>query len=158
MQHPDQTYLPIDDPAYRFVLLPYAKMFDAVADPARFARQQALLGEQTRFVEAAEIAALLARAEPLGRGRVLVGGFDPQFYAARYADVAATLSEQSALTHYLHHGAAEGRLPCAFDADFYVEHHPEAAMEIAAGLHPTPLSHYMAAGWRRGYAPPPTAM
>lgn len=159
VQHPDQMYLPFNEPAFQYVLLPYAKMVGVESDPAGFMRQQNMLGAQARFVGAAEVREIWLRAEALGRGRVLVGGFDPEFYTETYPEVLRWMENGlPALEHFLRHGAAEGRQPLAFDADFYVERYPEAAMEISAGLHTTPMKHFMAVGWRRGYAPTASAM
>ena len=159
VQHPDLMFFPFDAPEVQYVLLPYQKMFELQTDPARFMRQQEVLGAQARFADAAEVREIWLRAEPLGRGRVLVGGFDPEFYTETYPDVLRWMENgQPALAHFLLRGAAEGRQALNFDADFYVERYPDAAMEIAAGLQPTPLKHFMAVGWRRGYAPTASAM
>ncbi len=158
IQSADLMFLPLDAPEYRYVLLPYAKMFDIRLDPERFARQQARLGEQARFIDAGAAGEIARRAAPLGLGRVMVGGFDPDFYTARYADAAEAVRKgSSALDHYLHHNARQTRQPLDFDPGFYIERYPEVAMEIAEGLHVSPLRHFMSVGWRRGYAPTPGA-
>src|SRR5437660_1481189 len=56
--------------------------------------------------------ALLVAGSPL---------FDEGWYRRKYPDVTG-----GALTHYLKHGAWEGRDPCAvFDSAFYLKRHPE---------------------------------
>ncbi len=156
VQAVDLMFLPLEAPEYRYVLLPYAKMFDIRLDPGRFARQQARLEDQARFIDAAAAGEIARRAAPLGLGRALVGGFDPQFYTARYPDAAEAVSRgRSALDHYMHHPARPHRQPLDFDPGFYIERYPDAAMEIAEGRYASPLRHFMSDGWRRGYAPTP---
>jgi hypothetical protein len=156
IQSVDLMFLPLDEPEYRYVLLPYAKMFDIRVDPGRFARQQERLGDQARFIEAGAAREIARRAASLGLGRALVGGFDPDFYTARYPDAAEAMRKgRSALDHYMHHPARQIRRPLDFDADFYIERYPNVAMEIAEGLHASPLRHFMSVGWRHGYAPRP---
>jgi glycosyltransferase involved in cell wall biosynthesis len=66
--------------------------------------------------------------------------FDPGWYRARYADVAATGADP--LVHYLLRGGAEGRSPsAAFDAGWYLSRNPDLA---AAGVNP--LLHYLRFG------------
>ena len=66
--------------------------------------------------------------------------FDPGWYCARYADVAATGADP--LVHYLLRGGAERRSPStAFDADWYLSRNPDLA---AAGVNP--LLHYLRFG------------
>jgi len=156
IQAVDLMFLPLDAPEYRYVLLPYQKMFDISRDPERFARQQARLAQQARHIETADAREIARRAEPLGLGRAMVGGFDPDYYITRYADAArAVRAGRSALDHYLHHPGRERRVPLNFDPAFYIDCYPDAAMEIASGLYASPLRHFMAVGWRRGYAPAP---
>ena len=66
--------------------------------------------------------------------------FDPNWYQARYSDVAT--SNLDPFQHFIHHGAAEGRDPNRFfDSVWYVEQYPDVA---ASGL--SPLLHYTQAG------------
>ena len=97
VQSVDLMFLPLDAPEYRYVLLPYAKMFDIGLDPGRFARQQARLAEQARFIEADAAREIVRRAAPLGLGRALVGGFDPDFYTARYGGCRRRAGAERAL-------------------------------------------------------------
>jgi hypothetical protein len=159
VQSVDLMFLPLDAPEYRYILLPYTKMFDISLDPGRFGRQQARLAEQARFIDAEAAGEIARRAEPLGLGRALVGGFDPDYYVSRYPDAAVAVRQgRSALDHYMHHAARQRRQPLDFDPVFYLERYPEAAMEIARGLHASPLRHFMAVGWQRGYAPNPAVL
>jgi GT2 family glycosyltransferase/glycosyltransferase involved in cell wall biosynthesis len=66
--------------------------------------------------------------------------FDPNWYQARYSDVAT--SNLDPFQHFIRHGAAERRDPNRFfDSAWYVEQYPDVA---ASGL--SPLLHYMQAG------------
>ncbi len=53
------------------------------------------------------------------------GVFDPDFYLAKYPDVAAAAVDP--LRHYVEHGALEGRKPHRlFDPEFYFRQRPAA--------------------------------
>jgi len=55
---------------------------------------------------------------PLRRILLRWRSFDDAFYRERYPEVAAKMNP---FLHYLLHGAAEGRKPCAwFDPDYYL--------------------------------------
>lgn len=66
-------------------------------------------------------------------------GFDAELYLAQYPDLQANgISEGSAYSHYLAHGALEGRAPNAlFDSTWYLARNRDVA---AAGVNP--LEHY----------------
>jgi glycosyltransferase involved in cell wall biosynthesis len=73
--------------------------------------------------------------------------FDPDFYLARYPDVAA--SGSNPLVHYVRHGATEGRDPCPFfDTAHYVS---QLARPLPAGM--TALQHYLLVGGPLGLSP-----
>lgn len=70
------------------------------------------------------------------------GLFDASEYLRLHPDVAA--SGIDPLTHYVRHGAAEGRVPGgAFDAKYYMDTYSDVAQ---AGINP--LLHYVTCGWR----------
>jgi hypothetical protein len=76
--------------------------------------------------------------------------FDDQFYLSTNADVAVAGIDPK--THYLEHGAAEGRDPdWLFDTSYYAAHNPDVA---ASGINP--LEHYALYGWREGRDPGPS--
>jgi hypothetical protein len=78
------------------------------------------------------------------------GLFDMEFYRQRNADVAT--SRLDPITHYVRHGAAEGRDPSPhFDTRFYLASNPDVA---AAGWNP--LLHYLRAGAAEGRDPSPS--
>jgi GT2 family glycosyltransferase len=73
-------------------------------------------------------------------GDALAGFFDPDWYATRYPDVAASGTDP--LQHFVHHGAGEKRDPNRlFDSAWYLAHYPDVAN---SGQHP--LLHYLQMG------------
>lgn len=97
------------------------------ADPTRMSRE---LGEQ---------ADMLLRSSY----------FDPAWYLAANADLREARVDP--VTHYLMHGAFEGRAAGpAFDSRWYMAQNPDVA---AAGVNP--LIHFIVAGKREGRAPMP---
>ena len=73
-------------------------------------------------------------------GDALSGFFDPDWYVARYPDVAASGTDPT--HHFVHYGAAEGRDPNRFfDSAWYLAHYPDVAH---SGQHP--LLHYLQMG------------
>ena len=77
------------------------------------------------------------------------GLFDEAFYRAANPDLDTARVDP--ITHYLRHGAAEGRDPSAhFHTRFYVERYPDVA---AAGVNP--LVHYLRSGSAEGRDPNP---
>lgn len=76
--------------------------------------------------------------------------FDAEWYLSENPDVAR--AKVNPLTHYLCHGANEGRAPHPlFDPTFYLRAHPEAAINGGRD----PLQHYLTQGWKKGYKPNP---
>jgi glycosyltransferase involved in cell wall biosynthesis len=72
--------------------------------------------------------------------RLLGGCLDPDWYQARYPDIAA--SNVDPHHHFIRYGAAEKRDPNQFfDSAWYLEHYPDVA---ASGFNP--LLHYLHAG------------
>jgi hypothetical protein len=72
------------------------------------------------------------------------GSFDPEWYLARYPDVAA--AGQDPLRHYLRYGAKEGRDPNAvFDTSWYLENYPDVT-----GSKLNPFVHYLKFGISEG--------
>ncbi|MDO8362611.1 MAG: hypothetical protein Q7V88_06925 [Actinomycetota bacterium] len=79
------------------------------------------------------------------------GLFDAQWYLATYPDVAVAGVQPA--THFVCHGAAEGRSGGpAFDDAYYLAANPDVA---AAGLHP--LLHFLQSGCLEGRLPRPVA-
>jgi hypothetical protein len=77
------------------------------------------------------------------------GLFDAGFYRASHPDVTA--SGLDPITHYLRHGAAEGRNPSQhFDTRFYLAGAPDVA---SAGINP--LLHFLRTGAAEGRSPCP---
>ncbi len=157
IQHPDQLYLPLDEPGFEFDLFPFAKSVDLFGQPAAFARLQSLLAEAMRPVGNDELRQIIARGRHLGRGRVLTAGFDPDFYLSRYPDAADFVRDEhgSALEHFVRQGWDARLLPLAFDSHFYLATHPDAAMAVAEGHFASPLEHFQRVGYGRGYLPRP---
>jgi GT2 family glycosyltransferase len=84
--------------------------------------------------------------------RILLGSqlFDATWYLRRYPDVAAAKIDP--LTHYVSHGAREGRNPNPlFDGNWYLACYPDVA---AAGINP--LVHYAQYGNLEGRDPHPS--
>ena len=79
--------------------------------------------------------------QPLESSADVLGQFlDPDWYLARYHDIAA--GKLDPYQHFVRYGAAEKRDPNRFfDSAWYVEHYPDVA---ASGLNP--LLHYAQAG------------
>jgi glycosyltransferase involved in cell wall biosynthesis len=76
--------------------------------------------------------------------------FDGKWYLRRYPDVAAARLDP--LTHYIRHGAREGRNPNPlFDSEWYLDCNPDVA---AAGINP--LVHYSEYGNIEGRDPHPS--
>ncbi|HXQ60412.1 MAG TPA: glycosyltransferase [Acidimicrobiales bacterium] len=77
------------------------------------------------------------------------GLFDADFYIETYPD--APQRPRHAATHYVRHGADEGRRPnIVFDSRYYLESNPDVADGGA-----NPLLHYLLAGAREGRDPGP---
>ncbi len=73
--------------------------------------------------------------------------FDSDWYIAHYPDVEA--SGMDPYTHYLSHGAGEGRNPSPyFDTEWYVSQNPDLA---DSGMNP--LEHYIRYGKEQGRTP-----
>lgn len=150
VQHPDQLYLALDEPAYECDLFPYAQAVNLFLAPGDFARLQGLLASAMRPVTKEEVGQMITRSKRLGTGRVLTAGFDPGFYTSSYGDAATYPG--SALEHYMMIGWPEHRLPLEFDPFFYTTTYPDAAMEVAEGKFATPLEHFLEVGYALGYA------
>lgn len=145
------SFLPLDEPGWHFMLMPYAKATDLFTAPEAFFAQQDFIAAQTRPASPDELRALCARAILFQPHGPYVCGFDPAFYTAAYGPTAP----QNPLEQYLHQGYKEGKQPVPFDPDFYVKTYPEAAMTMATGEYLSPLHHFLVEGWRKGYAPTP---
>lgn len=70
------------------------------------------------------------------------GVFDEAYYRGQYPDVAATGADP--VSHYLRHGAEEGRNPSAlFDTRYYLRNNPDVARSGE-----NPLLHFCRTGWQ----------
>jgi hypothetical protein len=77
------------------------------------------------------------------------GLFDADWYRSEYPDIAG--SKLDPATHFVRHGAAEGRRPSPyFDTRFYLDRYPDVA---ASGANP--LMHYVRSGAAEGRDPNP---
>lgn len=87
--------------------------------------------------------------------------FDEDFYLASNPDIAEAVRSGAwphGFAHYLAHGQAEGRRPCAdFDAEWYARAYPAARMETDPGDAAALERHYRERGRYRGYLPNPRA-
>ncbi len=78
-----------------------------------------------------------------GAGLVRASGvFDETYYREQYPDIAATGVDP--VSHYLRHGAEEGRNPSAlFDTRYYLRNNPDVARSGE-----NPLLHFCRTGWK----------
>jgi hypothetical protein len=155
MQHYNQVWIPLDEPSYKFILLPFCKAVDISKEPEQFKIQQDLIAQLARPVGVTELRGIFARAMGILPRRPYVGGFDPEFYLAKNPDIAAYVRSgaQSALEHYVRVGYLEKtRPPTLIDSRYYLNSHPDVAQLIAEGYYADPLHHYTSVGWSKGYA------
>ncbi|AFL75409.1 transglycosylase SLT domain-containing protein [Thiocystis violascens] len=104
------------------------------------------------------LAAILAALQANGA----TGGFDETAYLAQNPDVAAAVasgSQASGLSHYLNHGASEGRAPTSsaaqtFNELAYLQRYPDVAAEVAKGTWlDSGWQHYLLYGINEGRIP-----
>ena len=157
VQHPDFILTPLDDPAYRFMLLPPVKAVDALEDITRFWLMQDTIGTHARLASIEELRDMLTRARKLGKGKVPVQGFDSAWYLTNdpgaMADVR--MGKDTALGRYLSEGYWRGVRHRPFDPLFYASIYPDAAEAVALGHYPDLWTHFMQAGEALGYVPAP---
>ncbi len=155
VQHPGQTYLPADDPAYQFVLMPIVKTVSLFEKPDEFWNIQDKISKFLRFAKRAEIEEVLSRMTtwPVTK-RVMAGPFDAKFYCSRYPDVAVDVLalKTTALDHYLRKGYRTSSI-LAFDEIFYGDAYPDAEADVALGRFRNLIHHFVCKGWRLGYRP-----
>jgi hypothetical protein len=153
----DQYYLPVDDPAFRFVLLPLAKGVSLYERPDEFWAIQERLSKALRFAPRAEIRELRRRMTtwPVSK-RVMTGPFDADYYCRRHTNAAVDVMalETTALDHYLRAGHQCGDI-VAFDPLFYGDTYPDAEADVALGRFANVFHHFMFKGWQLGYLPHP---
>lgn len=152
--HPGQLYLPLEDPAYRYVLLPPVTAVNLYRDPARFWLMQDVVARQARFASPQELHGLAARAASQSAGKVRVRNFDSDYYAAANSNVANEVRalRTTALSHYLTVGHREGLFGRPFDPLFYADTYPDAAAAVALGHYPSLFAHFLEVGEPLGYA------
>ena len=72
------------------------------------------------------------------------GLFDEEYYLGRYPDVQG--SKMSAIKHYIHHGASEGRNPSKeFNTRYYLQSYKDVDINVI-----NPLVHYVLYGRKEG--------
>jgi hypothetical protein len=123
-------------------------------EPEKFAAQKALFDAGMRLVAPEELRDICARAATIRPYGPYVGGFDPDFYATANRLEAG----DHPLDHFVRQGFREQRAAAAIDPAFYVQVYPEVAMELAAGKYLSPLEHYVAEGWKKGFVPTPAKL
>ncbi len=157
VQHPAQAYLPLEETAYRYVLLPPVKSVNLHDEPERFQAMQDLVARRARFADLKEIREMLTRAIKLEERTATVKGFDSAFYLARNPDAAVGVRalQETALNHYLRTGAREKRTYRPFDPLFYAGMYPDAAEAVALGHYPSLFTHFLEVGEALGYVPVP---
>lgn len=82
--------------------------------------------------------------------------FDEIGYLNLHPDIAAAVARGDVLSGWLHYhlfGRTEGRRAHELDPAFYLAAYPVARADIAAGLAPDPLTHFVQFGRARGYLP-----
>lgn len=152
--YPGLCFLPFDEPAYRYVLLPPVGAVSVHEDAARFWLMQEMISRQARFVGVEELGGLLTRRDAKV---TCVKGFDGMAYLRANPDVANEVRalRTTALGHYLASGAAEGRPSRQFDPLFYADMYPDAAEAVALGHYPSLFAHFVEVGEALGHAPAP---
>ncbi|MDE1896687.1 MAG: hypothetical protein KGH91_06405 [Rhodospirillales bacterium] len=157
IQHPDFILTPIDDPAYRFMLLPPVEAVNPFEDITRFLLMQETIARQTRPASLAEMREMLPRSRKLGRGMVPVKGFNNAAYLAANPEAAHEVRalRQTALNHCLTMDERLHRLFRIFDPLFYASIYPDAAEAVSLGHYPDLWAHFRITGEALGYAPAP---
>ncbi len=157
VQHPGQLYLPLNEPAFRYVLLPPVKAVNPFEDIARFWLMQETIAVQARPIGVEELREMLVRAGKLGNGKIPVRGFDGASYLANDPEAMAQvrMGHTTALGHYLSHGYLKGARHRPFDPLFYASTYPDAAEAVALGHYPSLWRHFLEAGEALGHAPVP---
>jgi len=145
----NQGFLAADEPDFHFMLLPMLSAVDLFAEPVKFRAQQMQIGAECRPITPAEARGMAELGMKLMAHGPYVGGFDPEFYVAQ----PGLEGIANPLEHYLRTGCMEHRMQVRVDAAFYLREYPEAAAEIASGRYLSALHHYVASGWKRGFAP-----
>lgn len=154
-QHPGQDFLPLNDPAYRYLLLPPVKSANLHKDPERFALMQRLIESQTRRIETPDVRELILRSSLPEQRKIRVKNFDSAYYLSQYPDAANPVRalRETALNHFLRIGAKEKRMHRPFDPLFYASHYPDASEAVALGYYPSLFAHFLEAGEAKGYKP-----
>jgi hypothetical protein len=155
-----QTYLPVDDPAFKFVLLPRVFGVSLFEHEAEFWNVQDRISKFVRFATRSEIKELLNRASVLPKSQpALVGSFDATFYHNNHPHVAFEVLglNTSALGYYLQRGHLNREQAIAFDEGFYRKAYPDAEMDVALGRFQDLFQHFLSKGQLVGCQPNPQA-
>jgi hypothetical protein len=142
-------FLPADEPGFQFMLLPMLSSVSLFTEPGRFRAQQMQIGAECRPITPAQVHGVVELGMKLMPHGPYVGGFDPEFYVTQ----PGLEGVANPLEHFLRTGCMEHRMQARVDEAFYLREYPEAAAEIEAGRYLSPLHHYVASGWKRGFAP-----
>ena len=151
-QRPDIDLLPLDDPRFRFFLLPFAPavpvayalaLHDAVGGLWREATPAMV---RTTRRDAPRFAPDVEAIHP---------HFDEDFYVALHTDVQRAVSAgwmANGWEHFRNWGVHENRAPFRLDPVFYARRHPVAALEVGQGDFRNFHDHWVGVGRQRGYA------
>jgi len=152
---PGHLFLPLDEPSFTYIRLPYVEAINLHKQPARFFQAQELLGSAANFMSRDDAAHLVSLARLQGNNRAFAGGFEPGVYTRHNSDAAleAALLTRTALDHYLTIGAERITAIADLDPLFYAQTYPDALADAAAGRFKTLYEHYIRAGAVKGYAP-----
>ncbi len=157
IQHPDFILTPLDEPAYRFMLLPPVEAVNPFEDITRFLLMQETIASQTRLASLKELREMLPRSRKLGRGMVPVKGFNNAAHLAANPEAAHEVRalRQTALNHCLTVDERMQRLFRIFDPLFYAFTYPDSAEAVSLGHYPDLWTHFRLAGEALGYASAP---
>jgi hypothetical protein len=152
-QNPTQCYIPVDETAYRYVLLPKCDAHSLYNEPALFWETQRHIERHACFIGEGEIAELLERAGRRSE-RVFIEGFDSEKYCHAHPEIATEVMglTASALTCFLQQRANDPSV-FAFDEAFYAERYPDAVIEVAMGRHNDLFDHFLHKGRHLGHQP-----
>jgi hypothetical protein len=152
VQHPGQMYLPIDDSAYEFVLLPFSKAVSLANDPQGFWAQQKLIGEHSRFISREEVRTICERAGSFRCQGPLLGAFDSSLYLEKNRGLGPEIFDNglTAIQHFYSIGHRRKLEPMHINSKRYLEAYPDAAIMVAEGRVETALQHFLSIGYWNG--------
>jgi hypothetical protein len=158
MLEPGQSFLPIEEPSFQYVMLPRVLGENLFDQPTEFWAVQDNIAKFSRFATQEEIRELLARANATPRAkRAVTGPFEASYYQAHHSTVAYELLglNNTALGWYLQRGYLAGDRTFHFDDEFYRHAYPDVEIDIALGRFTTLVQHFLEKGQMLGYQPRP---